>query len=144
MENTLNEELIKALQTSKQAFIQVNGSCEWSDGWKISVQGKTVYDAINIVTALMPLFAATKVSFKIATQIVIDSNSEQSTKLVTIYIPNNVDPKSYAELVKINLTNYEGAQGIPDKIGYIKYSEGIYYRNDRDSDGNYVYPNGTK
>lgn len=119
-------------------FYQINGEADWRDGWKISIQGKTVDDTVYLVENLLDLMVATKASFKFGTQMLINMGGEQSTKLLTIYIPNGVDAKSYAELVRINIPDYKGAEGIPDKKSYTKYSEGIYYRNDRDSSGEYI------
>lgn len=34
----------------------------------------------------------------------------------------------------------KGADTIPDKKGYVKHAPGIFYRNDRDENGDYVYP----
>lgn len=119
-------------------FYQINGEADWRDGWKIYIQGKTIDDVVYLVENLLNLMVATKASFKFGTKMLIDMKNEQSSKLLTIYIPNGVDAKSYAELVRINIPDYKGAEGIPDKRSYIKHSEGIFYRNDRSDDGTYI------
>ncbi len=136
MEN--RQEFIDLLTNTTGAFVQVEGSTDWSDGWKISVQGHTVEDAVELVERLGNLLSGTKVYFKVGTQRLIDAKSEQSTKLLTIYLPKNVDTRSYCELVRINLEGYKGADDIEEKRSYTKYAPGIFYRNDRDVNGEYI------
>ena len=132
-------DFIEALKVSPDAFIQANGEADWKDGWKISIQGRTLEDSEFLFDRLIGLMLNTKASFKFGTQRLIDANNpEQSTKLLTIYLPNGVDPKSYCELVRLNLIGYEGAKDILEKRSYTKYSEGIFYRNDRTSEGTYI------
>ncbi len=138
--------LKEILEESDSYFIQYKGMAKISAGNKLSIQGKTLDDALELAKRLTPLMNASHCTFKFGTQKLISSqNTEQSTKLLTIYIPDGVDPKSFAELVSLNLKMYKGGEGIPPKLGYEyyenKYSKGaIYYRNDRDSEGNYIYP----
>lgn len=134
------EGLIDILRISEQAFIQVDGDSDWRDGWKLSIQGHTLEDTKFLLKRLVSLLGATHASFKFATQKLIDMKTEQSTKLLTIYIPKGVDVKSYAELVRLNISDYKGAEDIEHKIGYTKYASGIFYRNDRDENGDYIYP----
>lgn len=136
--NEAIEQLYDALKNSKDYFIQVHGSTDWSEGWKISIQGHTLEDSQFIFESLFGLLGATKVSFKLGTQKLIDMKTEQSTKLLTIYLPKGVDPKSYAELVRLNLEEYTGADDIEEKRSYTKYAPGIFYRNDRDEKGEYI------
>lgn len=136
---TNTADFIKALEVSSDAFIQCNGEADWKDGWKVSIQGRTLEDSEFLFDRLVGLMFNTKASFKFGTKLLIDAkNEEQSTKLLTIYLPNGVDPKSYCELVRLNLIGYEGAKDIPEKRSYTKYSEGIFYRNDRTSEGTYI------
>jgi hypothetical protein len=130
--------LIMLLKTSENYFEQIKGDADWRDGWKLSIQGKTLEDSRYLLKELVGLLVATKASFKFATQKLIDLDSEQSTKLLTIYVPNNVEIKSYAELVRLNILDYEGANGIENKKSYEKYSNGIFYRNDRNKNGKYI------
>ena len=134
------KDLIEILEKSENFFEQYNGTTKWSDGWKASIQGHSLEDIAVIYPKLLPLLIVSKASFKFGTQKLIDlgQNHEQSTKLLTIYIPNGIDPKSYCELVKLNLDGYSGAADIPEKKSYTKYAEGIFYRNDRDVSGEYI------
>lgn len=132
--------LIEVLEKSSNFFEQYNGEAEWSDGWKVSIQGHSLEDTQVLYEKLLPFLLLTKVSFKFATQLLIalGPEHEQSTKLLTIYLPNGVDPKSYCELLKFNLEGYTGASDILEKRSYTKYSEGIFFRNDRDGMGEYI------
>lgn len=48
-----------------------------------------------------------------------------------------------AELVRLNLLDYKGAEGIDVPQSYSVYSKelGIYFRNDRDESGQYIPAN---
>ena len=131
-------EFIEALKTDTGYFIQHNGKADWREGWKLSIQGKTLEDSAYLYDHLITLLVGTQASFKFATQKLFDYGGEQATKALTIYIPNGVDARSFAELVKINIPDYKGAEGIEEKKSYTKYSEGIFYRNDRTETGAYI------
>ena len=126
--------------TSHQGYFEnYNGSADVSDGWKLSIQGKTVQDALFLYESLRGLLFATKCSFKLGTQKLIDKkHPQQSTKLLTIYIPNGVDAKSFAELVYLNIINYKGGQDIKKPNSYEHYANAIYFRNDRNESGEYI------
>ena len=130
--------VIDLLSKSEEYFIQVQGEADWSDGWKISIQGHNLDDTLYLMERLVILTQATKCSFKLGTQKLIDLNNEQSTKLFTIYIPNGVDPVSFAELVRLNIPDYTGAHDILEKKSYTRYAAGIFYRNDRTEAGVYI------
>jgi hypothetical protein len=137
------KELFKLLSTTSLPFVQIEGSTNFSEGWKVSIQGKTVEDAIYLIDRLVILFGVTRVFYKIGTQALINcSNPEQTTKLITVYLPKGVAPESYCELIRNCIPDYTGADTIGEKVGYTKHSPGIFFRNDRDSSGNYVYPDG--
>lgn len=135
---TQEEQIKDLLKTSSNYFEQIPGKANWRDGWKISLQGHTIDDAMFLLTSLVTLLEATHASYKIGTQKLIDLGGEQSTKLLTIYIPNGVDARSYAELVRLNIEGYNGADDILEKRSYTKYAPGIFFRNDRDEDGKYI------
>lgn len=138
------EELKETLKTYPMYFLQVMGGAPFNEGWKLSIQGRTLDDVGYLAQKLFHLLGGSRASFKFGTQKLIDlKHPQQSTKLLTIYIPNNVDPKSFAELVRLNLLDYKGAKGIPKPESYNVYSKefGIYYRNDRDENGEYIPAN---
>jgi hypothetical protein len=137
---TMSASLLLALTNSNDAFIQHNGKAPWSDGWKISIQGRTLQDCVFIFERLHGFLMETEASFKLGTQRLIDlgPNHEQSTKLFTIYVPNGIQVTSFCDIVRHLLYGYEGAKDIPEKKSYSKFSEGIFFRNDRDADGVYI------
>lgn len=133
------QKLYNTLTTSNGYFENYNGSADVSNGWKLSIQGKTIQDALYLYENLRSLLYATKCSFKIGTQKLIDKkHPQQSTKLLTIYVPNGVDVKSFAELVYLNIPEYKGGQDIKCPRSYEHYANAIYFRNDRNADGIYI------
>jgi hypothetical protein len=127
------------LEKHNDYFIQIHGDSTMYQGNKVSIQGKTIDDAMYLYDNLIALLGSTKSNFKFGTNILINcDNEEQKTKLLTIYVPDNVDTKSFAELVYLNIKDYEGGEDIPTKKSYTHYKNAIYYRNDRDEDGNYI------
>ena len=132
------EQLVELLNDSYDFFIQINGSASISDGWKLSIQGTSMDDVVYLFDNLKSLLHATRASYKFATKRLLNYGGEQSTKVLTIYIPNGVTPESYAELVRLNIRTYKGAKGIDVKNSYTKYSEGIFFRNDRNENGVYI------
>lgn len=105
--------LHNTLTTSNGYFEYSQGTADVSEGWKLSIQGKTVQDATFLYESLRGLLSSTKCSFKIGTQKLIDKkHPQQSTKLLTIYVPNGVDVKSFCELVYLNIMDYKGGQDI--------------------------------
>ena len=130
------------LFTSYKAFEQFNGEANVTDGWKLSIQGNTIDDAIYLYENLVALLWASKASFKFATQLLIDKkHPQQSHKILTVYIPNGVDAKSFAELVYLNIPNYKGGQDIKCPLSYEHYANAIYFRNDRNETGEYIPAN---
>lgn len=134
----------KVLKVYPKYFLQFNGKESVTDGWKLSIQGKTLDDSVYLAENLIDLLFNKEASFKFGTQKLIDlKHPQQSTKLLTIYIPNKADPKVFSELVKNEILDYKGAEGINTPESYNTYSKelGIYYRNDRDEEGNYIAAN---
>jgi len=64
--------LYNTLTTSNGYFEYNQGTADVSEGWKLSIQGKTVQDATFLYEALRGLLSSTKCSFKIGTQKLID------------------------------------------------------------------------
>jgi hypothetical protein len=136
------EHLQQILSTSNKFFEQWNGQADVTDGWKISIQGKTVEHAVYLFKALDALLIGSRCSFKLGTQKLINQkHPQQCHKLMTIYIPNGVDVKSFAELVYINLKGYKGGEDIKCPTSYEHYANAIYFRNDRDETGQYIPAN---
>tara|TARA_R110000796_G_scaffold27712_2_gene76189 strand:+ start:1178 stop:1612 length:435 start_codon:yes stop_codon:yes gene_type:complete len=135
------------LEESYRTFIQYNGDANVSDGWKLSIQGKTLDDSMYLYNELIGFLMITKCSFKFATKRLInyeftdEKRKQQSNKLLTIYIPNGVDPKSFAELVYLHIEDYTGGDDVKHPDTYEHYKNAIYYRNDIDEEGNYIKAN---
>lgn len=113
-----------------------------STGWKLSIQGKTVEDGVGIYNSLIDLLNETQTPYKLASHLRFSHyHPEQSKKAMTIYVRDDVDVKEFAEKVSYSLKNYTGYEGIEDPTSYTKFSDGVYYRNDRDINGQYVTAN---
>lgn len=110
-----------------------------SDGWKLSIQGKTVEDIIFVYDKLSKYLEKEQIAFKVATiKRLNHPDKEQSKKIMTIYVPNDYDKKELAEKIYKKIKNYKGWHNIKTPTGYKHYAGGIFYRNDRDSKGNYI------
>lgn len=141
MDDTI-EDIIGLLTDYPFYFIMQRGDAEISDGWKLSIQGKTLDDAKFLYDNLIKFLMISKCSFKFGTKRLINcGHPQQSRKLLTIYIPNGVDVKSFAELVYLHIPDYTGGDKVPPPDSYAHYKNAIYYRNDRDEDGNYIPAN---
>jgi hypothetical protein len=134
----ISTRLHTALRTVNRPFISFHANANTSEGWKLSIQGKTVEDAIYLLDALKDFLFESNVPFKMGTQNLIDRKSEQSTKLMTIYVPNGVDVKQLAEAVYSRTLDYKGWYDIKTKLGYQHYAGGVFFRNDRDVNGTYI------
>ncbi len=130
----------KSLLFSKIVFdISYNGMPS-SEGWKVSVVGKSIEDAIFLFDKLHQWLYIKNIAHKIATVKRVEHyDYEQSKKLMTIYIPNGIDKMLFMLKLEILLKGYKGWYGIKLPLtGYDHYSNGIFYRNDRDHYGNYI------
>lgn len=137
-----SKELRKALEESYDFFIQHNGQANVTEGWKISIQGNTLDDAEYLYENLIPLLVVTKASFKFATKRLIEyGHPQQSHKILTIYIPNKVDAESFCALVLLNIGDYTGGDNVAPPTSYKHYANAIYFRNDRDENGEYISAN---
>ena len=57
-----NEEFRKILETSHQYFIMHNGDAHVDNGWKLSIQGKTIDDAMYLYENLVSFLLISKAS----------------------------------------------------------------------------------
>lgn len=114
-----------------------------NNGWKLSIQGKSVSDAMVLYNSLSEYLFSNNIPFKVATQKRIRlSNKVQACKVMTIYIPNDVNRYELAESIYEHILHYKGWQNIRHirhgLVGYECYAAGIFMRNDRDVHGNYI------
>ena len=140
-------DLKKLLLSHQGAFVQIYSSFESiesavANGWKLSLQGKTVDDVIELATLLVPFLEQNELSFKLATQLLIDyKHPQQSHKLMTIYVPSTFDIKDIAETVYKLTKTYNGWHDIKTPESYEHYAGCVNFRNDRDDTGNYIPAN---
>ena len=135
-------EFRNTLRDYPRHFIQHNGDAENTDGFKLSIQGETLDDSIELYKSLIDLLKVTKCTYKFGTKKLIEcGHPQQSKKLLTIYIPNGVDAKSFAELVHLHIEDYTGGDNVNKPDSYQRYKNAIYFRNDRDEDGHYITAN---
>lgn len=125
------------IKTTNVFDIPVEFETKTSIGWKLSLQGKTINDALELYTMLESFIFDNKIPCKIATSRRINhTDKEQSKKVCTIYIPDNMDRFEIAEQV-YNLTKeYKGWHNVKTPTSYEHYAGCVFMRNDR-IDGNY-------
>jgi len=124
-----------------------------SDGWKLSIQGKTIEDSLFLWDRLHSMFDEMNIPYKMGTAkrlgLITHDNPnkrEQGHKIMTIYIPNYLakdeeTTKVFAELIYSKIRDYKGWYDINTPTSYQHYAGGVFYRNDRDSYGDYVPAN---
>ena len=113
-----------------------------SDGWKLSIQGKSTEDALYLYNRLVDFLDESQTAYKLATSCrFAHEHPEQSKKAMTIYIRNDWSVKDFAEEVYSRITDYTGHEGIKCPTSYEHYKGGVYFRNDRDENGNYITAN---
>ena len=138
----INNEFRETLERDVRYFIQYEGDAKVSNGWKLSIQGITLDHSEYLYNNLIGFLISSKCWFKFGTKRLIEHDHvQQKHKLLTIYIPNGVDPKSFAELVYLHITGYTGGDDVRAPESYTHYKNAIYYRNDRDVNGGYITAN---
>lgn len=112
-----------------------------NNGWKISIQGKTVGDSMYLYNNLHELLMGMDVPFKVATvnrYALRNNHPEQSYKAMTIYCPDGIDFNDLCEEVYSKVIDYKGWQNIKTPNGYEHYAGGLFVRCDRDVNGHYI------
>lgn len=128
------------LMNANRYDIQFNDERLSSSGNKISIVGKSMNDVLDIYNRTHQWLDNKNITYKVATKKRVEhSNYEQSKKIMTIYVPDDMDMFSLMLRLEYLLTGYTGWHGIklPFK-GYEHYSNAIFFRNDRDEYGNYI------
>lgn len=121
---------------------------------KLSIQGKTVEDSIELIHLLKDYLINKNITFKAGTQSRFDLRElkvnsekeksqmkEQSYKAMTIYCPIDINILDLAKDISDLLINYNGHEGVSPPSSYTHYNGAIYYRRDIDENGNYIRPN---
>ena len=114
------------------------------NGWKISIQGKTINDSIFLYERLSSFLMDNNVPFKVATINRYELRrvrKEQSHKAMTIYCPDGMDFNTLCENIYNLIIDYKGWQDIKTPTSYEHYAGGLFIRNDRDENGKYIPAN---
>lgn len=151
LKNTLNESMVNennisleqvkgfCLNSKTNNFVSITGHKKNIGDWKVSVQGETIDDLLKIVELTYDKLVSKGLTFKYGTKKLIEkNNTEQSTKFLTIYVPDNVTAKKIASWVAGLLVSYRGGDKFTSKRSYEMVVNGIFIRNDRDENGNYI------
>ena len=124
-----------------------------SNGWKLSIQGKTKEDSLYLWDRLHSILDKMNVPYKMGTAKRLEltqsdywKKREQGHKIMTIYIPNEYSKSkdevyAFAEQIYSNIKNYNGWHDVKTPTSYEHYAGGVFIRNDRDSYGEYVSAN---
>lgn len=133
------EKRIKKLLSSKKVFdISFPGKPS-GNGWKLSIAGKSLQDSIDLWERLHDYLVQQNIAHKFGTlKRIKHPNKEQAKKLLTIYVPNGVSINDLAPKIESKLKGYKGWQDIKTPSGYEHWGNAIFFRNDRDSQGNYI------
>jgi hypothetical protein len=135
----MTAELSNILSTAKIYDLMFNTETKTDNGWKLSIQGKSLDDVIFLYDRLSDYLFDNKIPFKIATnKRIISSNKEQSQKVMTIYVPDYIDVYEFAETIYSKIIDYKGWYNIKTPTNYEFYAGGVYIRNDRDEYGDYI------
>ncbi len=117
-------------------------------GWKISIQGKVVEDGLFLLDRLYGYLKENDIPFKVGTKtrydlLKEDSNrmQEQGHKAMTIYCPSDMDIKDLCEEVYTRTKDYQGWHDVKTPTSYEHYAGGLFFRNDRDENGEYIRAN---
>lgn len=136
------DELRKLLESYPMYFYNVRGTANHKDGFKLSIQGNTLDDVIYLAEHITPFLTKAGITFKLATKKLIDhKHPVQSHKLLTIYAPNDVPIRDFAEEIYKLMEDYTGGESVKQPESYTHYKNAIYYRNDRDENGEYIRAN---
>jgi hypothetical protein len=136
------QQLFNLLANSFKCDLMFNTDADTSNGVKLSLQGKSVADAVALYSALASFLLPLNIPFKVATSKRFSlANKEQSRKAMTIYIPNGMDAMQIAEDVYSLTMDYNGWNDIATPTSYEHYAGCVFFRNDRDENGRYVPAN---
>lgn len=138
----MNTATIKRRLNNASSFdLMINSPARTDNGMKISIQGKSIEDSIFLYSRLADYLMMADIPFKVATAnryALRDANKEQSYKAMTIYLPNGEDFFELCEGVYLKIMDYSGWRDIKTPSSYHHYAGGLFYRNDRNKNGQYV------
>jgi len=131
--------LLKRLDAATSVFDWSFNSSENTDtGYKLSLQGKSTKDAAELYSLLKDYLYRNNIPFKVATCMRTESdNKEQRRKVMTIYIPNQMNVYDVAEEVYTLSMSYKGWHDIKTPTSYEHYAGCVFVGNDR-VNGQYI------
>ena len=128
-------------------------SDDTNNGWKLSIQGKTKDDSLFLWNSLHTILDKMDIPYKMGTAKRLgliksgdNKKREQGHKVMTIYIPNIYsksmdDVYTFAEHIYSYIKQYKGWYDVKNPTSYEHYAGGIFIRNDRNVNGEYVSAN---
>lgn len=138
------DNLMKLLIEGMRYDIMFNTFSSTENGMKISIQGKSIEDSCYLYDKLHEYLFANNIPFKVATSKrfgLIDTHKEQSHKAMTIYCIDGFYFSQLCEEVYTLTLDYKGWEDIKTPTSYKHYAGGLYFRKDRDANGNYIPAN---
>lgn len=139
----LSSSIRRVLESSRIFDMNVPGRPS-KQGSKLSIQGRTLEDAVQAYSLLQKYLMDHSIAHKVATlKRVSDPDPIQSKKIITVYIPDEDYPTEIAEEVYLRLQKggYKGWYNIKDPPSYEHYAGAVWMRNDRDEQGQYIPAN---
>lgn len=126
------ETLLNRLNAATSVFDwSFNSSAITDNGNKLSLQGKSTKDAAALYSMLKDYLYENNIPFKVATRMRTESdNKEQSKKVMTIYVPNQMDVNEVAEHVYSLTISYKGWHNIKTPKSYYHYAGFVFIGND--------------
>lgn len=134
--DTIERQLIE----SSSCDILFDSPLQTTNGWKISILGQELSHSILLFSLLSKYLQSKNVAFKLGTALrysLRHSDPQQSIKAMTIYCPDGFDVGDLCRDIHQHLIDYRGGINIQLE-GYQHYKGSVYFRNDRDKDGNYL------
>lgn len=108
-------------------------------GWKFTIVGKSIDDAVFLCEKLATFLLNIDVPFKVGTHRLVNcGDGEQQFKLMTIYIMKDTNAELLQEDINHFLRDYKGGEDIKLKWS-TQINEYLYKRADIDENGQYIY-----
>lgn len=129
----------RGIYEGKSYDVHYNPSVKTDKGWKLSIQGNKLDDIKYIMGRLFRYLVIMEVPFKVGTiKRLACQDKQQARKILTIYVPDSMNYMDLAEKIYLNIIQYKGWYDIKTPDSYQHYAGGVFFRNDRDENGNYI------
>lgn len=129
------ERRIKKLLSNKKEFgIEFPGQSS-NNGWTISILGKSLEDSIDLWKRLHDYLLQKDIAHEFSTlKRIKHKNKEQSSKLLTIYIPDGLSINQIAPELQKKLQGYKSWQDVKTPSDCEHWGNAIFFRKG----GNYI------